>query len=72
MTHNTSDGVDKCSGQLQHFWLPVDAGKIQCFSCPLCGQLVYWSRILLEWVKPATSNNKPIPGNKPTSQRGDE
>ena len=40
----------------QHFWLPVankTKGGMQCYSCPMCSQKVYWSAILQEWVKAA-------------------
>lgn len=61
--------IKKCavpSGQ--HSWVALPTkglGKIQSYSCPMCGQLVYWSNASRIWIKPSTSSNKPIPGNQP-------
>jgi hypothetical protein len=38
----------------QHFWLPVEnkgGGGMQCFSCPMCKQRIYWSPIVQKWTK---------------------
>lgn len=56
----------------QHFWVQLPKVKgMQCYSCPMCGQLVYWSDTILGWVKPPTSGNRVIKGNVPT-QEGSE
>lgn len=54
-----------CVNDLQHYWLklPRDEG-LESYSCPMCGQVVYWSNASLNWVKPSTSAGKEIPGNK--------
>lgn len=52
-----------CRDGGQHFWLPTTGKGLPCFSCPMCGQLIYWSDASLQWIKPATSGDKPIPGN---------
>lgn len=49
----------------QHFWIPIISKGIQCYSCPMCQQMTYWSDTLLKWVKPATTGDKPIKGNQP-------
>lgn len=62
------DKINPCVDGLQHFWLPTKGKGMESYSCPMCGQLVYWTDILLEWVKPRTSGGKPIPGNQPAEQ----
>ena len=59
--------VNLCVSGLQHCWVapPRDMG-LQFYSCPLCGQLVYWGDAILRWGKPGTSGGEPIPGNTPT------
>lgn len=57
------EDIKKCVGKVQHFWLPTTGKGLQSYSCPMCGQLVYWSDTSLEWIKPGTSGDKPIPGN---------
>jgi len=53
----------------QHCWITLPKGKgLQCYSCPQCGQVIYWSDITLSWVKPATSGGKSIKGNLPTPE----
>lgn len=34
----------------QHFWLPTKGEVMQCYSCPMCGQRIYWSDITKKWV----------------------
>lgn len=49
----------------QHCWVKIPKGKgLESYSCPMCGQLVYWSEINLCWIKPETSGGKTIRGNK--------
>jgi hypothetical protein len=38
---------------VQHLWLPVaneSKGGMQCYSCPMCSQKIYWSAITQRWV----------------------
>ena len=60
--------VGLCAKDLQHCWVSIPSKGMPCHSCPLCGKLVYWSETLLAWVKPGTSGNKPIPGNKQSKE----
>ena len=60
-----NNNIDPCVNGLQHFWLPTTGEGLPCYSCPMCGQLVYWSDTLLSWVKPLASGDKLIEGNAP-------
>lgn len=34
-----------------HDFLPTTGKGMQCYSCPMCSQRIYWSEILKKWVK---------------------
>lgn len=57
--------INECVvGGGQHCWVTIPKGRgLQCYSCPMCGQLVYWSDVIKTWIKPSTSGDKPIRGN---------
>ena len=45
--------VNDCWFQNPHFWIEVanKSGKgMKCFSCPSCGQKIYWSQITQDWI----------------------
>lgn len=58
------DKVNPCVDGNQHFWLPTTGEGMESYSCPSCGQLVYWSESRIGWVKPGTSGGRPIRGNQ--------
>jgi hypothetical protein len=35
----------------QHAWVPTTGEGLQCYSCPMCLQRIYWSDITKKWVK---------------------
>lgn len=35
----------------QHVWIPTTGPGLQCYSCPMCQQRIYWSDITKKWVK---------------------
>lgn len=41
-------------GNGQHYWVKIEHEAeyegMQCYSCPMCNRLVYWSSILEKWV----------------------
>lgn len=61
--------IQPCADNLQHCWVELPKGKgMDCYSCPSCGQVVYWSQASLTWVKPGTSGGKKIPGNNQSNK----
>lgn len=48
----TLEAVQPCSlPSVPHSWLPITGKGLQCFSCPMCRQCVYWSELTKRWVK---------------------
>lgn len=56
---NTNNSIDNTLKPVQlcntssgnHDWLPTTGKGLQCYSCPLCKQCIYWSEINKKWVK---------------------
>lgn len=48
----------------QHAWVPTTGEVMQCYSCPMCQQRIYWSDILKKWVKVNPIVNLHINTNK--------
>jgi len=49
---NPLEPVQPCTvASGQHYWVPTTGEGMQCYSCPMCSQCIYWSDINKIWVK---------------------